>query len=285
MNSNPQWQRWSGIMKCYPLEEKRLAKWQPPYIVQPKYDGVRCRAVPLENGSYLLLSSEENVIFSVPHINKALEHESFYEELDGELYNHSMYLEGGFELIFSVTSRTVNLHPRREEINLHVFDVVNDQSQIVRNMTIEGLEGKDPNISIAPFWVCDNLEDIRRAYDRLVEDGYEGIIIRHLEAPYVKKRSIYVMKFKPKRKDTYRIVGFNEEISKDGIPKARLGSLIMSSQTGDTFAVSAGLNDETRERYWDMREMLIGLDAVVHYQHLTNRKIPKGSFKLEVLFQ
>jgi ATP-dependent DNA ligase len=272
-------------MKGYPFEEKRLAKWQPPYIVQPKYDGVRCRAVPLENGSYLLLSSEENVIFSVPHINKALEHEAFYEELDGELYNHEMYLEGGFELIFSVTSRTVNLHPRHEEINFHVFDVVNDQSQMIRNMTVEGLKGKDFNISIAPFWVCDNLEDIKRAYDQLVEDGYEGIIVRHLEAPYVKKRSIYVMKFKPKKKNTYRIVGFNEEISKDGIPKDRLGSLVMSSQTGDEFAVSAGLNDETRKRYWDIRETLIGLNAVVHYQHLTNRKIPKGSFKLEVLFQ
>ena len=53
------WQRWTGIMKAYPFSEDRLAKWEPPYVVQPKYDGVRCRAVPLDNGSYLLLSSEE----------------------------------------------------------------------------------------------------------------------------------------------------------------------------------------------------------------------------------
>ena len=54
-------------MKAVPFEQKRLNKWEPPYILQPKYDGVRCRAVPVENG-YLLLSSEENVVFSVPHI-------------------------------------------------------------------------------------------------------------------------------------------------------------------------------------------------------------------------
>ena len=69
------WQRWKNIMKCYPFEEKRLAKWKPPYIVQPKFDGVRCRAIPTDTG-YLLVSSEENVIFSVPHINEELNKET-----------------------------------------------------------------------------------------------------------------------------------------------------------------------------------------------------------------
>ena len=64
-------QRWKGIMKCVPFEEKRLAKWKPPYIVQPKFDGNRCVNEPLENTS-LLLSSEENLFFSVPHINEAV---------------------------------------------------------------------------------------------------------------------------------------------------------------------------------------------------------------------
>ena len=49
-------------MKAYPFEEKRLAKWRPPFIVQPKYDGVRCRAVPIQQPGfgtgYILLSSE-----------------------------------------------------------------------------------------------------------------------------------------------------------------------------------------------------------------------------------
>jgi len=32
----------AGVQLCYPFEEKRLAKWEPPYIVQPKLDGERC---------------------------------------------------------------------------------------------------------------------------------------------------------------------------------------------------------------------------------------------------
>ena len=96
------WQRWKGIMKAVPFEEKRLAKWNPPYIVQPKYDGVRCRAVPLETGpkgdEYMLLSSEENVIFSVPHLNEVLSGLHLKAELDGELYCHGM----NFEEIISI---------------------------------------------------------------------------------------------------------------------------------------------------------------------------------------
>ena len=90
------------------------------------------------------------------------------------------------------------------------------------------------------------------------------------------------MKFKPKRSDTYNIVGWNEEISKDGVPKGRIGSLILSSQSGDTFAVSAGLNDQSRAELWDIKHSLAGLNATVKYQHLTNKKIPKGCFDIKV---
>lgn len=35
----------TGIMLASPLDEGKLAKWPRPYIVQPKLDGERCRAV------------------------------------------------------------------------------------------------------------------------------------------------------------------------------------------------------------------------------------------------
>ncbi len=283
------WQRWKGIMKCYPFEEKRLAKWTPPFIVQIKYDGDRCRNAPAQDTS-LLLTSEENVFFSVPHINEQLVGKKLHTlPLDGELYNHQIYLEGGWELIHSICSRTVNIHPRHKEMEFWIVDVKHcDISQMGRLKFLKTQEYKmseSQNIRLAPFWICETLDDIKRIYDKVIKQGYEGIIVRNIFGAYVEKRSIMVMKFKPKKKDIYRIIGFNEEISKDGIPKDRLGSLVLSSQTGDTFSVSAGLNDETRERYWDIRRTLIGLDAVVHYQHLTNKQIPKGSFNLEVLFE
>ena len=112
-----------GIQLAYPFEEKRLAKWQPPFIVQPKYDGDRCSNTPFRTGA-LLLSSEENPFFSVPHINKQLfDYGHHLFSLDGELYNHDIFLEGGHELIHSICSRTVNLHPQYREMEFWIFDI------------------------------------------------------------------------------------------------------------------------------------------------------------------
>lgn len=277
-----EWQRWKNIMKCYPFEEKRLAKWRPPYIVQPKYDGWRCRAYPssLNPGDYMLLSSEENVIFSVPHILAELKRLRLNAELDGELYCHGMSLEE----INSIVSRTVNIHPNSGKMEFHVFDIVNRLSQMQRVILIENLRNLSSYIKVAPFWVCDTLDEVTNAYDSIIKEGYEGIIVRNCEGPYEIKRSTWLMKFKPKQKDQYTIVGYQEEVTKNGVPKKRLGSLELSSQEGERFSVSAGLNSTEREHLWSIRETLIGLEAIVSYQHLTDRKVPKGSFDIEVLY-
>ncbi len=278
-------QRWSGIMKAYPFEEKRLAKWNPPYIVQPKFDGNRCINEPLESTS-ILLSSEENPFFSVPHINQQLMSSNLFKlPLDGELYSHELFLEGGHELIHSIVSRSVNLHERHKEMELWVFDLKNPNlSQMDRIQTIAAFDVLPRNIKVAPFWLCDSLDDVKRIYDYIViKLKYEGIVIRHLHCPYEEKRSLWMMKFKPKKKDIYLIVGWSEEISIDGIPKGRIGSLTLSSQNSDIFSVSAGLNDIDKAALWEMRHLLAGQNAMVHYQHLTNKQIPKGCFNIEVL--
>ncbi len=280
--SENQSHRWKNIMKAYPFEEKRLAKWTPPYIVQPKYDGVRCRAIPISGArgeSCLLLSSEENIIYSVPHLNEIIGDLNLKAELDGELYCHGM----SFEQIISITSRTVNLHPDYKRIQFHCFDIVNDQPQMKRSLIIENLRGLNPHIVVAPFWLCSDLDDVKGAYDKVISLGYEGIIVRHNLGPYEVKRSLWVMKFKPKKFDTYKIIGWNEEISINGTPKGRIGSLVLESQLGDSFAVSAGLDSNEKARLWSIRDELVGRSAIVHYQHLTDRKIPKGSFNIEVI--
>ena len=274
--------RWKNIMKAYPFSEDRLAKWSPPYIVQPKYDGVRCRAIPIAGAhgeSCLLLSSEETIIYSVPHLNEIIGGLGLKGELDGELYCHGM----SFEEIVSITSRTVNLHPDYKKIQFHCFDIVNDQPQMKRSLIIENLRGLNTHIVVAPFWLCTDLDDVKETYDRIIKLGYEGIIVRHQLGPYEVKRSLWVMKFKPKKQDIYKIVGWKEEVSINGTPKGRIGSLVMSSQFGDEFAVSAGLDDEEKARLWLIKDELAGRNAIVHYQHLTDKKIPKGSFNIEVI--
>jgi len=276
-----------GIMLAYPFEETRLAKWSPPYIVQPKLDGDRCwnQADDLEPYKVRcdLITSEGNIYQSVPHIGRELEASRFRMlPLDGELYNHELYLEGGHELIFSIVSRTVNLHPRHSEMEFHIFDFkTTEYAQAERLHYLQEMEHDfPPHVKLVPMRIAYTLDDVKRIYDEFIEMQYEGIVVRNVEAMYIERRSIYMMKFKPKKSDTYRIVGWKEETSIDGIPKGRIGSLVLSSGLGDTFSVGAGLDSIQKEYLWDIRDDIPGKDATVFYQHLTNKKIPKGSFDI-----
>jgi DNA ligase-1 len=270
-------------MKCYPFEESRLAKWQPPFIVQPKYDGVRCRAIPVITGpkgnEYMLVSSEENILFSVPHLNEMFSLLGLRAELDGELYCHGM----SFEQIVSITSRTVNLHPDHKAIQFHCFDIVNDQSQMRRQLLIEALRGLSPWLVVSPYYLCMDFNEVMRAFDAIVSKGYEGIIVRHPMNLYERKRSTLVMKFKPKKEDSYEIIGAQEEIDKEGLEKGSLGALVCRSGDGHLFNVGTGFTQEQRQILWEIKDTLPGRIAKVKYQHLTIGKgVPRFPVFVEI---
>ena len=263
----------SGIQLCYPFEEKRLNRWNPPYIIQPKLDGERCRAVYDEEFGWTLISSELNTFNSVPHINQSLLFSNIPPsvELDGELYVHGM----SFEEIHSMVSRTVNLHPNYHAVEYHVFDIVNiNLPQWERLRVLRKLQERfHPGLYMVDIHLAEDLDGVLKAYDAIVGNGYEGIIVRQLDAPYIRRRSIWVMKFKPKKSDTYKIIGFKQMIDKDGKPKEMLGALICQAQDSEeTFSVGSGMNDEFRQEYWpeDRAEELVGNWLLVEYQHITS---------------
>ena len=262
----------SGVMLCYPFEEKRLAKWDPPYIVQPKLDGVRSRAVRLPDAGYVLFSSTEEVILSVPHITKALNELPFDKELDGELYIHG----ATFEQINSIVSRTVNLSPDHENVKFFIFDHVDEtKPQAERTNWLYSQTFKRPLVRV-PTFLENSLEGIMKKFNEFVALDYEGIIVRHALAPYKRARSTFVMKFKPKKDDWYKVVGYKEELDKHGSPKDRLGALICSGDDGTEFAVGSGLTDYHRQHYWENRDRLVGSLCHVQYQHVTpGKRVPR----------
>jgi len=275
-----------GIMLCYPFEQKRLAKWEPPYLVQPKLDGERCRAFAgyAPENKVVLLSSEENQIYSVPHIDRALRELNFCKQIesDGELYTHGL----PFESIHSIVGRTKNLHPDYKRMEYHIFDMVSQNPQIERIAQLNKLAPllkPDSPIKIVPTHVAESFDQVMEIYDLLIEDGYEGMIVRHLRAPYLRRRSIMLMKFKPKKSDIYKIVGWKEEVSINGVPKGRLGALTCKGDDGSVFSVGSGLNDEAREILWNKRDSLPGRFCKVQYQHITSGKgVPRFPIFLSI---
>lgn len=278
--SHPESQRRKGIMLCYPFEEKRLEKWgNSTVLIQPKLDGERCRAI-IKGGKVILLSSEENVITSVPHINKALLRTGLDNvELDGELYLHGM----SFEEIHSRVSRKVNMHDKAEDIQYHVFDIISEADQLDRLFFMTQNLINYEFIKVIGTSVVNSVEEIMETLHRYTGEGYEGVIVRHLHGMYVRHRSTQIMKFKPKKHDTYQIVGVQEEISKDGNPKNSLGAFICKDNMGTIFNVGSGFTAEQRQKFWAEKDSLVGKKAVVNYQHLTpGKRIPRFPVFVEV---
>ena len=271
----------SGIMLAYPLEEKRLLdpkfQWKFPVIVQPKLNGERSRVV-MDSFGFSLLSSECNRIVSVPHINKQLA--SLYHHLpfiptDGELYVHGW----DFNEIHSVVSRKSDetRHERSEQMEFHVFDLISDDAQLKRSHLLFDKYSKffGDSIRIVPIMMAYNMTDIMRIYDDYLDLGYEGIVVRHIKAPYIKRHSRFMLKFKPKKSDYYKIDSVTEAISKYGNPLGILGAFWCEDLEGTTFKIGAGkLKHDKRKELWKDRQSLRGKFCHVQYQTLSPRGAP-----------
>lgn len=181
------------------------------------------------------------------------------------------------------------MHSQSKLMELHLFDVVNEQTQGERLLTLQNLIPVNRFIWPVPFRVISNMEDVMRYLDNIKERGYEGFVARHLFAPYVRKRSTMMMKFKPKKKDWYTIAGYSPMVDKYGsIKEGLLGRLIccsdgvmpylgevppLTAPSDGYFAVGSGslLTMSERARLWQMRLSLEGNIAEVEYQHLTSK--------------
>jgi DNA ligase-1 len=122
-----------------------------------------------------------------------------------------------------------------------------------------------------------------RAFDNYIEQGYEGIIVRHYMGAYERKRSTMVMKFKPKKVDDYVITGTVEEMNKEGMEKGSLGAITCLSGDGNLFNVGTGFTAEQRQLLWEVRDTLPGRKVRIKYQHLTTGKqVPRFPVFVEV---
>jgi len=287
-----EWTRRKGIQLAAPYEEKRLISWKPPWVIQPKLNGERGRALFDNEGRVTLLSSEENYVTGIPHILAELEQTGLTNcELDGEFYLHGM----PFSQIHSIVSRDEsNLRSDYTDMEYWVFDVpdeqtTQDQRLFNLNYVFENYIKSD-KIRRVPGYVIDTVE----AVDELLEifhyqQHYEGFILRNLEKFYHRGRKVdTMMKFKPGKEDIYEIVSVVEAVElKTKKPKGMVGAFICrTDKINDTFPIGAGrIKHPERIELWKMRELLPGKRVHVAYQHLTSKRgVPRNGRALEVLW-
>ena len=248
--------------------------WKAPYLVQSKLDGERCRAVIGLDNTVQLWSSEMNIITGVPHIEAALADLDLPLglELDGELYQH----ETEFSSLHSIISRSPeNLHPDHQLVEYHVFDIIEETMlQLERAVHLSRLHLTPPIIKVQNH-IVETIPEVLDLMINFTDLGYEGIIIRELSAPYVRRRTDRMMKFKPRKSDWYPVIDFKQECDQFGNPKQSLGALVCQGSDGTSFSVGSGLTADQRRLWWLERFDLIGQVAEVKYQSINSSGAPR----------
>lgn len=150
-----------------------------PCSVQPKLDGLRCLAY--WDGEELKLLSRGGKDYNVPHVIEALKPVLPQNiVLDGELYIHGESLQ-------TITSWVKRLQPNTSKIVYHCYDCVlldemasewPSRYDVLYYFMQQNAEALGSNVRLVDTYEATNEEEVMRIYHRVVEEGFEGAIVR-----------------------------------------------------------------------------------------------------------
>lgn len=251
-----------------------------PCLVQPKLDGVRCM-VYVEDGELVFMSRGGK------RYDAMLQHTDLCDELkkiikndsilDGELYHHGWSLQ-------RITSAAKKYKEDTLDLQFWMFDYIPDEYKDWGNMRrwavlITRAEKCVPRnyAKLTKTRTVKEKSFIQKLHDEYVLEGYEGIIIRNAEAPYIfGKRSKDLQKYKEFLEDEFKIVDtYCETNTINGVT---LNSICFRCETsnGEVFETRPRGTLEHRAKMWEDRDSYIGKMLTVRYQALTDPNVGNG---------
>lgn len=259
-----------------------------PALAQPKLDGHRCIAI-LKGGKATLWTRTRKPITGMPHIIAALEILADAVPdvvLDGELYNG----KDTFEELSSFI-RTPEPKAGHEAVQYHIYDVINDQPQWKRLQHIEDLATHtiwdkathtvwDKKVLVPVKTIVVVHEDaMREAFSEFLEQGYEGLMVRHETALYENKRSYFLQKVKEFDSAEFKVKRVEEGRGK------LAGHAIFVCETEDGVEFNAKMKGDTSKlkEYFDNPELVVGHLLEVKFQGFTNKsRVPRFPIGMRV---
>ena len=257
--------------------EKHVAKMKGVKRLEQKLDGVRVLAV-MTKTTVNLYSRNGKPFDNFPQIVDALEDiknkfAKLFQTcphgfvLDGEIIGES------FQALMKQAQRKTDV--QTDGMTYSVFDVIpladfergfwNAQQHkrlaileeyravFERTNSVRIMDGIEVDLDTAEG------HDILRRYSTdAVAAGFEGIMIKSLDAPYECRRSTFWMKLKPTITVDLNIVGFEEGTGRN---QGRLGAIICEGDDNGRricVNVGSGLSDVNRDEYWSARDQLLG---------------------------
>ena len=241
-------------------EEKKLVG---DVIIENKYDGVRCIAI-VQNNTAVLHSRNGKVFPNFPHIEEALSKPEFNNMVfDGEI------MSDNFQALMKQVYRKTNVDT--SDAYLALFDVLDlsefnegegKYNTLERKNILDNLIFSDCIREVE--WTRCNLdtEGGQRIFKNMnktaIKNGYEGLMVKPIEAVYQCKRSAAWLKIKPVIEVTLTVKDIEEG---QGKFEGTTGALVCEGVDDGVHIkvnVGSGLTDENREDIWQDKDTVIG---------------------------
>jgi DNA ligase-1 len=272
------------------FEPMLAAKWEDykdkltyPIYSQAKLDGIRC--ILTKDGMF---SRNGKPIISAPHIFDSVK--PLFETnpnliFDGELYADKF--ANDFNKIVSLVKKTKptadDLKESKELIEYHIYDLPSSDKNFIQRaydlaILFETRSELHPHCRIVETYKVPSEEVVTELYEKYVEEGYEGQMLR-LDGKYENKRSKNLLKHKSFVDEEYTILDICEG---EGNRTGTAGYMVFETAEGKPFKSNVkGTWDETAEML-KSKKQLIGKQATIKYFNLTPDGIPRFPFVINI---
>ena len=261
-------------------------------LIEVKLDGVRVVAIVYPTGHVSLFSRNGKSLDNFPLVEQQLSKRAndFAEPvvLDGEIMSAS------FQDLMKQVHRKSDV--KSSDAVLNLFDMITlkefqegrgQHRQIDRSITLAAWYNQAvddlPNITIVGQERVDLSSPAGQARFKQInqeatDGGYEGIMIKDLEAIYECKRSVAWLKLKPFIEVSLEVVDVEEGTGRNA---GRLGALVCSGEDDGrriTVNCGSGFSDDDRRVFWDCRGQLVAQVVEVRADAVTQNQ--DGTYSL-----
>ena len=261
-------------------------------LLEPKLDGVRVvTVINAENKTVTMYSRNGKVLENFGHITSAI-------EANIELFDRSMVLDG--EMVSSSFQALMKQVHRKSDVQssdarLMLFDILplsefqqgesslgqRRRSNLLKSMkaTFDLVGSIDiiPQIEVDLDSYVGELQ-FKQYNKDAIEAGFEGIMIKDLDATYECKRSAKWLKMKPFIEVSLEVKNVEEGTGKN---EGRLGALVLEG-VDDGLVISvncgSGFSDSDRNEFWSTRDSLPGQIVEVRADAVTQNQ--DGTYSL-----
>jgi len=269
---------------CSQFDDKDIIE-QGEWIIEPKYDGLRCIAFIDKNYGVTFVSRNNKSMFNLGHVEKQLSDLFKKKKVNDVILDGEMYAANWNDSITILRSQKTAVDNRA--IKYYVFDVITTeewkkQSSIPLEKRKEKLidifdKAELDNVEMTPFYNVKNLSEAEKKYEILLNQKFEGAVLKNLNAEYPFGRNKAWLKWKPCETYDVEVVDYQEGTGKN---KGMLGAFICEYK-GVKIHVGSGYTDNERIMFWKDKDKMIGKTVEVKCQEVTK----DGSFRFPVFLK